>query len=172
MALIRVWYPRCWRNHSSRSRSSRMVTTAFRRGHTTVAFFQNSSLVARASGSDSIPSRISASLMRRSLFQSVPVPRLEFDVLPVVAPFMRFRAPCRDDSSFAILSVRVNYRNLQAIHKTDGVHPDLAIVEAVIDPFNSRPLENPLRILERNSVQCDIAAVFLSVPTIAHRVYL
>src|SRR5208337_4043013 len=117
-----------------------MVTTAFRLGQTTLAFLQNSSSVARASGSDSMPLRISTSLTRRSLFQSVPC--LAFDVLPVVASFMRFRSPCRNDASFVIFSVRINHRNFQAVYKADGVHPGFAVVETVIDPFNGRPLEN------------------------------
>src|SRR5208337_3939478 len=113
-----------------------MVTTAFRLGQTTLAFLQNSSSVARASGSDSMPLRISTSLTRRSLFQSVPEPCLAFDVLPVVVSFMRFRSPCRNDASFIIFPVRINHRNFQAVHKADGVHPCFTVVETVIDSFN------------------------------------
>src|SRR5208337_2387447 len=149
-----------------------MVTTAFRLGHTTLAFLQNSSSVPRASGSDSMPLRISASVTRRSLFQSEPVPCLAFDRLPVATSLMRFRSPCRDDASFVILSVRIYHRNFQTVHEADCVHPSFALVETVINPFNRRPLEDPLRILERNPMQFDIAAVFPFVPTIAHAMYL
>lgn len=87
---MRVWYPRCCRNHASKSASSRMVTILFGVGKTTWAFFQNSSSVGRASGSDAMPRRISAGPTSRSLSQSVRVRRLAFDVFPVGASFVRF----------------------------------------------------------------------------------
>src|ERR1700674_2688533 len=115
MALMRVWYPRCCRNQASKSASSRMVTTVFRVGHTTLAFFQNSSSVGRTSGSDAMPRRIPASLRWRSLFQSVPAPRLAFDVLTVGASFVRFRTPRRDGAPFVIVFIGVNHRNLYPV---------------------------------------------------------
>jgi len=116
---MRVWYPRCCRNQASKSASSRMVTTVFRVGHTTLASFQNRSSVARTSGSDAMPRRIWASLMWRSLFQFVRPPRLAFDVLPVGASFVRFRPPRRDDAPFVIVFIRVNHRNFQAVHQAN-----------------------------------------------------
>jgi hypothetical protein len=113
---MRVWYPRCCRNQASKSASSRMVTTVFRAGHTTLASFQNSSSVGRTAGSDAMPLRIWASLLWRSLFQSVPVPRLAFDVSPVGASFVRLRPPRRDDAPFVIVFIRVNHRDFQAVH--------------------------------------------------------
>jgi hypothetical protein len=45
---------------------------------------------------------------------------------------MRFRSPCRDDSSFVIVSVGINHRNFNAVHKANGINPNFAIVEAVV----------------------------------------
>src|SRR5712691_3128917 len=139
-----------------------MVTTSLRRGSTTFAFFQNSSSVVWTSGSASMPLRISASRRRRSLFQSVPP--LAFGVLPEVASFMWLRSPCRDDAPLVIVFIGVIHRDFQAVHKTNGIDSDFAIVETIIDLLDSRPFENPLGIVEGNSVPRNVAAVFPRVP--------
>lgn len=69
-------------------------------------------------------------------------------------------------------SIRVDHRDLQAVYKADGVHPDFAIVEAVIDLFNCRPLKNPHRILERHPMQREITAILVFIPSITHHTYL
>src|SRR5712691_4494819 len=147
-----------------------MVTTSLRRGSTTFAFFQNASSVGWTSGSASMPSRISASPRRRSLFQSVP--RSVFEVLPEVAPFVRLRPPRRDDAPLAIVFIGVNHCDFQAVHKADDIDSNLAIVETIIDLLDRRPFENPLGVIEGNSVPCNIAAVLPLVPTVAHAMYL
>src|ERR1700737_2291260 len=98
-----------------------MVTTSLRRGSTTLASFQKLSSVGCASGSDSTPLRISASLTRRSRFQSVP--RLALDVFPEAAPFMRFCSPRRDDAPLMIVPIGVNNNVNMALglhHKREG----------------------------------------------------
>src|SRR5712692_2971817 len=147
-----------------------MVTTSLRRGSTTFAFFQNCSSVGWTPGSASMPLRISASRRRRSLFQSVP--RLAFEVLPEGASFMGLRSPRRDDAPLVIVFVRIDHRDFQAVHKANGIDSNLAIVEPIIDFLDGRPLEDPLGVVEGNSVPRDVAAVFPLVPTIAHPVYL
>src|SRR5579864_7368674 len=126
---MRVWYPRSCRNQASKSASSRMVTTVFRVGHTTLASFQNFSSVDRTSGSDAMPRRIWASLLWRNLFQSVAELRLAFDVSPIRASFVRLRPPRRDDAPFLIVFIRVNHRNFQAAHQASRVHSAFAVVE-------------------------------------------
>ena len=135
---MRVWYPRCCRNQASKSASSLMVTTVFRVGHTTLASFQNASSVGRTSGSDAMPRRIRASLMWRSLFQSVPAPRLAFDVSPVGPSFVRLRPPRRDDAPFVLVFIRVNHRNFQAVHHANRIDPTFTVIETVINLFNRR----------------------------------
>ncbi len=136
---------RC-RNHSSRSASSRMVTTSLRRGSTTLACFQNSASVGCSSGSDSILSLIWVSFSRRNKSQSVL--RLTFEALTEVAPFVRLCVPRRDDMPLVIFPVRLDHRDFQFVHKADGVDSNFAIVELIIDPLNGRPLEDPPSILE------------------------
>ncbi|HKB83273.1 MAG TPA: hypothetical protein VKD04_08720, partial [Burkholderiales bacterium] len=69
------------------------------------------------------------------------------------------------------VSIGVNHGDFKTVHKANGIDPKFAIVETLIDPFNSWPLENPLRILESNSVPRDVPAVFFFVPTRVHSVY-
>jgi hypothetical protein len=169
---MRVWYPLSCRSQASKSASSRMVTTVFRVGHTTLASFQNSSSVGRTSGSDAMPRRIWASLLWRSLLQSVPAPRSDFDVLPVRASFVRFRPPRRDDASFVVVFIRVNHRNFQAVHQANRIDSALAVVETVINPLNRRPVEDTCSIFKGNPMSDEIATVLLSVPTVSHFMYL
>jgi hypothetical protein len=82
-----------------------------------------------------------------------------------------FCTPSGDNTSL-VIPVGVDHRNLQAIHQSDGIHPTLAIVETVIHSFKGRPLENPRRVFECNSMQFEVAAVLFLVPTITPDVYL
>jgi hypothetical protein len=79
-----------------------------------------------------------------------------------VPPFVGFRSPRRDDAPFIAGPIGVNNRDFQAIHKADGVDPNLAVVEAIIDLFDRRSLKNSLGILKGNSVPCDVAPFFRS----------
>src|SRR5437588_4915625 len=116
-----------------------------------------------------MPLRISPSLRRRSLFQSVP--SLGFEILPEVAPFMRLCPPRRDDAPFAIVFILVNHSDLQAVHKADRINSNFAIIETIIDPLDSQALENALSVSEGNSVPSNIAAVFPFIPSVAHKTY-
>src|SRR5262252_3168550 len=146
-----------------------MVTTSFRRGITTLAPFQNSSSVGCTSGSASIPFRISASLMRRSLSQSV---LLVFEALPEVASFLRRGSPRGDDAPRVIVFIRVDHCDFYAVHKTDRVNSDFAIIETVVNLFDGRTIENSLGVVESNSVSRNVAAVLPLIPNVVHRVYL
>ena len=85
---------------------------------------------------------------------------------------MRFRSPRLDDAPFVVVFIRVNHRNFQAVHQANRIDSNFAVVETVINFFNRRPIENPPRILESDPMQDEIAAVFLSVPTVAQTLYL
>jgi hypothetical protein len=102
----------------------------------------------------------------------VPAPRLAFDVLPVEPSFVQFRPPRRDDAPFVIVFIRVNHGDFQAVHQADRINSSFTVVKSVINLLNRRPVEYPRRILEGNAMPNDIAEVLLSVPTIAHRMYL
>src|ERR1022692_4518491 len=93
-------------------------------------------------------------------------------MLPVVAPFMRLRAPSRDDASLVVFPVAVNDRNLQAAHESDGIHALFAVGEPVIHSFDGRAFENPRRVFERKPMQLKVTAVIFYVPTIPHKTYL
>jgi hypothetical protein len=98
--------------------------------------------------------------MWRSLFQSVPAPRLAFDVLPVGASFVRLRPPRRDDAPFLIVFICVHHCDFQTVHQANRIDSGLTVIEPVIDFFNSRPIEDLCRILKRDSVANDVAAFF------------
>lgn len=85
---------------------------------------------------------------------------------------MWLRPPRRDDPSFVFVFICVNHRNFQAIHQANRIDANFAVVETVIDFFYRWPIENALRILEGDPMPDEIAAIFLSVPTVAHIVYL
>ncbi len=85
---------------------------------------------------------------------------------------MRLRPPRRDDASFVFVFIRVNHRNFQTVHQANRMDASFAVVEAVINFFHCWPIENALRILESDPMPDEIAAIFLSVPTVAHIVYL
>ena len=69
-------------------------------------------------------------------------------------------------------SVCVNHRDFQAIDQANGIHPDFAVVETIIDLFNRWPLENAYRILEGNVVPPKIVPVLFIYPSVARDVYL
>jgi hypothetical protein len=117
-----------------------------------------------------MPLRISASLSRRTLFQSVP--RLALEILPEVAPFVRFRSPCRDDASFAIRFVRIDHSDFASTMEKSESMPSGSRTVSIIDLLDSRTVENPLRIFEGNSVPSNVAAVLPLIPIIAHVLYL
>ena len=85
---------------------------------------------------------------------------------------MRFRPPRRDDAPFVVVFILVNHRNFQAVHQANRMDASLAVVEAVINFFHRWPIKNALRILESDPMPDEIAAIFLSVPTVAHILYL
>jgi len=137
-----------------------------------------------------MPARIAAGSKRSKRLQSVraafrtpplvpstsclalPASRLLFDVCPEEAPFVWLRAPSGDDASFLIVPVRIDDGNFPAVYQADRVDSHLAVIETVVDLFNSRPLENPFCIVKGNSVLCDVSTVLLLVPTVPHRWYL
>ncbi len=71
-----------------------------------------------------------------------------------------------------MVSIGVNHRDFQTVHQANGIHPDCAIVETVIDLFHGWPLENAYRILEGNMVLPEIVQVLFVRPSIAYGVYL
>ena len=85
---------------------------------------------------------------------------------------MRLRAPGRDDAPFLIVFIRVDHRYFQAVHQANRIDSDLAVIEPVINLFDRRSVKYLCRILKRDSLANDIAAVLLSGPTITHNSYL
>ena len=85
---------------------------------------------------------------------------------------MRFRPPRRDDAPFLIVFIRVNHRNLQAVHQANRIDSTLAVVETVVHFLNRRPVEDSYGIIEGDSMPDEIAAVLLSVPTVKPKLYL
>lgn len=79
-----------------------------------------------------------------------------------MASFVRLRSPRRDDAPRAIVFIGIDHCDFQTGHETDRVDSHFAIVEAIIDPLDRGPLENPLGVVEGNSVPSDVAAVFRS----------
>ena len=118
-----------------------------------------------------------ASLLLRSLPQLVRrellvAARRALDALPVVASFLGFRAPGRDDASFVVFCVRINQGNFQAIHQADGVGAVLAVIEAVVLLFDGWTFEDPYSVRESYAVQFEVAAILAFVPSVAHGMYL
>jgi len=74
--------------------------------------------------------------------------------------------------ALVIVAVSVNNRDLQTIHKANGVNSDFAIIKAIIYSFNGWPLENPACILKGDFSPFDIAPVLLVIPSVSHLVYL
>lgn len=139
-----------------------MVTSALPRGQITLAAFQNSALVARASTSASMPLRMLAALARRSFFQSVPrLPCLAFEGFPVCTPFVRFRAPCRDNPSFIVVPVGVDDRNFESVDYADRVHPNFPVIKTIVNLFECRSLKNPHRIFNATPCRFKFSRYFL-----------
>src|SRR5580692_6236101 len=106
------------------------------------------------SGSSVIAACISSSVIVRKRFQSVA--GSPFEVAPEVSSFMRFGPPGRDDAPLVGFAIAVNHHNFEAVHKTDGVHPQLAVIDTIIGPFDRRPIKDPRRILKRDPVSTNV----------------
>jgi len=89
-----------------------------------------------------------------------------------MAPLMRLRSPGGDNAPLILPAVGVNHRNFQAVHHADRVYAPFALVEAVVGPLDGRALEDSRRIFESDSMQPEVEAILLFVPTIMHSVYL
>jgi hypothetical protein len=63
-----------------------------------------------------------------------------------------FRSPRRDDAPFIAGPIGVNNRDFQAIHKADGVDPNLAVVEAIIDLSTVGP--SKIRLASSKAIPC------------------
>lgn len=74
--------------------------------------------------------------------------------------------------SLVAVPVGVDHRDFQPVDDADGVDPDFAVVEAVVHPFDGRPLENPPGVLEGDFVPFDVGPVLRGIPGVAHRLYL
>lgn len=139
----------------------------FGRGNVTFAFFQKFASVGRASGSASIALLISLSLNESRRFQSVLPPLAE--ALPVCFSFMPFCPPCRNDTAFGLGNIRVNHGHLKTVRDADRVDSNLPIVEPVVHLLQRWAVENPDRILERNSMAVRLLRPFLRFPNVVHR---
>jgi hypothetical protein len=73
---------------------------------------------------------------------------------------MRFCLSRCYDAPLVIASVCADHCDFHAVHKANGVHADLALIETVINPFDGQPFENPLCILEGDSMPSKILTVF------------
>lgn len=72
---------------------------------------------------------------------------------------MRFVPPCRDNSALAALVIRIDDRNLQRIHHSNGVYAQLVIVKAIIDLFQREPFEDSDCICKIDPVQLDVLPI-------------
>lgn len=70
--------------------------------------------------------------------------------------------------SFVIISVGMDYRDLQPIDQTDGIYANLVIFESVVDALECRTFENSAGIFEGNSVPFEITEIFVFFPDIFH----
>src|ERR1017187_3936759 len=146
-----------------------MVTVFFERGITSLALAQKASSVGWTSGSPRSPARICLSVKERSRFQLVrgSVTFL-FEVLPVIAALMRFRSPCCYKVPFFVFTVRVDDRDLKAIHQADHINARLGVVKAVIDSLHRGAIENMGRVPEGYSMAPHVNAVLLRTPGESH----
>lgn len=62
--------------------------------------------------------------------------------------------------------------DLQSVDYPDGIDTAFSIIETLIHCFNGRSLENPHRVLKRDSMQGQISATLFSIPTVVHIMYL
>lgn len=56
--------------------------------------------------------------------------------------------------------IGVNHRDFQAVHKSDSVNSDFAIVESVVDALNGHTIKNSFGILKSDFVPLDVGFVF------------
>src|SRR5258708_6128618 len=125
-------------------------------GRTTCAVFQNSASVGLASGSRSMARRICVSVRESRRFQSVLALA---EGLPVNFSFIPLCSPRRNDPAFRLRHIGVNHCDLSAVHNSNGVHANLAVVEAVINSFHRASLEDPDRVLKHDSMKSNVAPV-------------
>src|SRR6266568_9668257 len=122
-----------------------MVTDCLRSdGWTTRPPLKNSGVVSLASGSRLIAALISASVMRLSRAQSVPVLRLfAVDRFIVDADFVCLGPASRDDAPFILIPVRVDDGddNVAGLAKRQG--PGFSIIFAIVDHLKGRAIEDP-----------------------------
>jgi hypothetical protein len=62
------------------------------------------------------------------------------------------------------VAIRVDHRNLDAVDETDRIDAHLAIVVAIVGPFDRRSVENARRVLKGDPVRPDIAGVLRRIP--------
>ena len=86
--------------------------------------------------------------------------------------FMGLGAPGRNYSPLVIVTVGIDDRDLHSVYYPNGVNAPLSIVEAVVDSFDGRTLENPHCIFERDPMQWSIPPVLCPVPSVTDKVYL
>ena len=71
-----------------------------------------------------------------------------------------------------IFSVGIDDRNFTSVHDPDGIHAILAVVEAVVEPFDGWPFEDSNGVFECDSMKVEVAAVLFLISTVAHFLYL
>ena len=62
--------------------------------------------------------------------------------------------------AFDAVAIGVDNRDLDPVHEVDRADAYLTLVETVVDPFYSRSIENPGRVLKGNPVPADICGAF------------
>jgi hypothetical protein len=92
--------------------------------------------------------------------------------LPVVASFMGLRSLRRDNAPFFMVSIGVNHRDFKTVHKANGIDPNFALVETLIDPFNSGPLKKSASHPRKQCRAVRCCCGFFFVPTRVPSVYL
>jgi hypothetical protein len=75
--------------------------------------------------------------------------------------------------SLVVFSIGVDDRNLDAVQQPDRVDANFAaVLEAIVDPLNSRTFENPEGIGKGNRVPSNVGKVLVRVPGEPHDTYL
>ena len=70
--------------------------------------------------------------------------------------------------SFVVIPVGIDYSDLNAVYQADRVHPNFAVVEAIIFPFDDRTVEYPDRVTKSDPVPTGIRKIFARVPRKSH----
>ncbi|SPF56262.1 hypothetical protein SBA4_820021 [Candidatus Sulfopaludibacter sp. SbA4] len=83
------------------------------------------------------------------------------EVFPVGFSFMPLRPPCGNDPTLSLRNIGVDNRDLDAIYDANRIHPDLAVVKAIIHSLKCRAFEDPDGVVECNTVKGDILRFFL-----------